>query len=437
MKIAVYAKSLVGLGGGAKYGLLLLEPLIGLHEIVLFHGPGGGVDRRILVELFGFDLPGVRLAELESERSLTRITRGFDLFLNITYASLARGGAARNVLLVFFPLPLDDVGVRPLRERIDQSLQRGRTILLEWIDGLDPGLGLAGMAEYRGRRGLAATLLRLPLFALRKVGWMKPDSYRLGFPALDSYDLIVAISSYTADWIRTYFGRESLLHYPPIDVERFIPGDKEPVVLSVGRFEAGEMSKKHDILMAVFKRLYDEGVLEGWQLRICGGSDGSPDFEEQVEKLRREARGYPIVVSVNLPFAELRDLYGKASLYWHAMGFGQDISRHPWRYEHFGMSTVEAMSAGCVPMVIAAGGQAEIVSDGKNGYLWDTTDALEDQTRRFLTLDPESVQRMRVAARDRACEFSWDHFVGRTAAIYRSLNVDCRVASESELVAAG
>ena len=434
MKVAVYCKSLAGLGGGAKHGLLLLEPLIGLHEIALFHGPGGAVDRETLVDFFGFDLPGVRLAELDHECSLPRITRGFDLFLNITYGSLARGEAARNILMVFFPLPLDDLGDRSPRALLDQGLQRGGMALLEWIDALDPELGLYGFAEHRARHGLAATLARLPLFALRKVGWMTPDSHRLGFPALDRYDVILANSRYTAGWVRAYFRRESLVNYPPIDVGRFTPGDKEPIVLSVGRFEAGEMSKKHDVLLDAFKQLHDEGALRGWRMWICGGSDGSAEFERQVRKLRHDAEGYPVTVSVNMPFPDLRDLYGRASLYWHAMGYGQDPRRHPWRFEHFGMTTAEAMAAGCIPMVINAGGQAEIVSHDVNGYLWDTVEALKDRTRRFLTLDRGPVQSMREAARDRAGEFGWERFVGRTAEVYRSLGVDCRVATNAELV---
>jgi len=36
--------------------------------------------------------------------------------------------------------------------------------------------------------------------------------------------------------------------------------------------------------------------------------------------------------------------------------------------EHFGITTVEAMAAGCVPLVYDSGGQAEIVSSGYNGY---------------------------------------------------------------------
>jgi len=82
--------------------------------------------------------------------------------------------------------------------------------------------------------------------------------------------------------------------------------------------------------------------------------------------------------------------------------------------------------------VIAAGGQAEIVAHGENGYLWDSVEALKGQIRRFLALDDEAVRRMREEARDRARDFSGERFALRSAEIYRSLGVECRVAPSME-----
>ena len=43
---------------------------------------------------------------------------------------------------------------------------------------------------------------------------------------------------------------------------------------------------------------------------------------------------------------------------------GEDAERHPERFEHFGISVVEAMAAGAVPLVFGAAGPGEIVQDG-------------------------------------------------------------------------
>ena len=53
---------------------------------------------------------------------------------------------------------------------------------------------------------------------------------------------------------------------------------------------------------------------------------------------------------------------------------------HPEKFEHFGITTVEAMSAGCIPVVIDRGGQKEIVEDGINGFLFSSPGELKSRT---------------------------------------------------------
>lgn len=426
MKVAVYARDLRGLGGGAKHGLLLLEPLIGIHDITVFHHSEGGIDSSVLREQLGIDLSGVRFETLDYEWGLARVASGCDLLLNVTFASLARSRAAKGILMVFFPLPLDDISARSPLAALAHGVRRVQDSLLEYVDRCEPGIGLRSFADYWAQVG-AKSLLRLPLFLLRKLAWTRSREYRLGRAALGSYDVLLVNSAYTAGWTRSYYACESVISYPPIEVDRFHPGAKEPVVLSVGRFEPGAMSKKHHVLLDVFKELHDEGTLRGWRMKICGGSDGSEEFGRYTEQLRRAAEGYPISISVNLPLQDLQDLYGRASLYWHAMGYGEDPEQHPWRFEHFGMTTAEAMAAGCIPMVIAAGGQTEIVEAGKNGFLWRTLEELKIHTRNFIGIPESVVDRMRADARRRASDFGPYNFRRRTAQVYQSLGIPCRM----------
>jgi hypothetical protein len=45
--------------------------------------------------------------------------------------------------------------------------------------------------------------------------------------------------------------------------------------------------------------------------------------------------------------------------YWHATGYSYSTEKHPGVQEHFGMTTVEAMSADTAPVPINSGGRSD------------------------------------------------------------------------------
>ena len=55
--------------------------------------------------------------------------------------------------------------------------------------------------------------------------------------------------------------------------------------------------------------------------------------------------------------------------------------------EHFGITTVEAMSFGAVPVVINKGGQKETVSEGVNGFRWETEQECVEKTKKLIDDD--------------------------------------------------
>jgi len=216
-------------------------------------------------------------------------------------------------------------------------------------------------------------------------------------------------SSFVKEHVDGSFGINTTVLPPVVDTKSFPMGKKERLILSVGRFTTGMNTKKQALLILAFKRLCKEGIRD-WKLVLAGGL--LPGDKKFVEELVREAKGYPIEIIPNVSYTQLQSYYAKARIYWHAAGFGEDLAIHPERAEHFGLTTLEAMSAGVVPVVYKAGGQKEVVGNSVNGFLWKTEDELIALTR-FLIKDTKTWSRISQTARSRAQEFSRDRFYTR------------------------
>jgi glycosyltransferase involved in cell wall biosynthesis len=134
-------------------------------------------------------------------------------------------------------------------------------------------------------------------------------------------------------------------------------------------------------MIVAFRDLLDKGALDGWSYATAGGLRDDPDERVYFERVRRAAADSSVQVLPNLERERLLDLYGEAKVFWHAAGLGEDEEARPEWTEHFGIVTVEAMAAGCVPVVIRKGGQPEIVEHGVSGFLWDTLGELKESTR--------------------------------------------------------
>jgi glycosyltransferase involved in cell wall biosynthesis len=200
---------------------------------------------------------------------------------------------------------------------------------------------------------------------------------------LDTYQDLWSISEFTSKWIWRYWKRNSSILYPPVNVEGYIGGEKRPQILNVGRFFAGNHNKKHLVMVEAFKHMVDQG-LTGWTLHLAGGTTSGEEHKAYLDSVFEQANHYPIMIHPDIPFAELSELYSTSAVYWHASGFGEDDQREPDKFEHFGITTVEAMAAGCVPVVIAKGGQPETVKHGENGFLWNTLEELQQFTQQVM-----------------------------------------------------
>jgi glycosyltransferase involved in cell wall biosynthesis len=355
---------------------------------------------------------------------------------------ITKPGSPLTVRLVFGHLRPRDAGPTPVRIEVDgevrseltlapprSRLEGHRSVVAQVeVESPEPGVPVEVRivsdtfvpSEVLGtgdRRCLGVPLKRLDLGSHRTASMARWLPLPVGASAsadwTESYGAIVANSEFTRAWVDRYWGCDSEVVHPPVTM--YAPRTKEPTILAVGRFFPADMghSKKQLELVRAFRALVDQGV-RGWTLHLVGGcSDAGQGYLAEV---RRVAEGYPVRIHVDATGPQLEALYGAASIYWHASGLGEDAQRHPGRLEHFGITTVEAMSAGAVPVVIGLAGQLETVRHGVDGFHFRTLGGLVALTRQLVD-DERARQRMSSSAITRARAFDLDAFEGRLRAV--------------------
>ena len=294
-----------------------------------------------------------------------------------------------------------------------------RRLLGEWMDARgDRRLGRVIVQSPRVPRftmGRHATLLcefpfesgLTPLSRLRLTTWSR----------------VVANSQFTAGWIRRYWGREAGVLWPTMQLPARSEGKgdadrpREPWILGIGRFTSGSRSKQQLRLVEMFRELRARGGCDDWQLHLVG----FPESREYVDQVREAVAGLPVHLHLAVEQTEVHELLARSRIFWHAVGVDVDPEVEPSRLEHFGIVTIEAMAAGCVPVVINRGGQPEIVRAGGGaddaGVLWDTPADAVRLTHELIADDARG-QRLSSAAKERSTAFTFDRFVERALAVF-------------------
>jgi len=198
---------------------------------------------------------------------------------------------------------------------------------------------------------------------------------------------VVCNSEFTKTFIDKTYGIDSVVVYPPVDVDNMSPKRKENVICYVGRFSKLTQKKGQDVLVDSFKKLYDGGYKK-WKLVLAGGAEVGVD--KYIDELKNLSSGYPISFLISPPFEKIVSLFGKSKIFWSASGYGVNEAKRPKQVEHFGITVVEAMASGAVPFIFDAGGHREIVT-GENGYLWKSKEDLINKTEELI----ENVDKMK------------------------------------------
>ena len=218
--------------------------------------------------------------------------------------------------------------------------------------------------------------LRLPLRVLlsrwRQWDWM----------AAQRVDRYVANSVLTAQRIHRYFGRDSEVLHPPVELQRFRPGPVGGYYLIVAELMA---HKQIDVAVQAFNRLRAPLVVVG---------DGP-----ELRRLRKLA-GPTVRFTGRLPDARVAEMMRSA----RAMVVTAA--------EEFGIAAVESLASGRPVIALGAGGVLESVVEGQTGVYYRRNDP-RDARRRGLAVRSGRVRSGRL--RGRCAAFRQCQVPGRAA----------------------
>jgi glycosyltransferase involved in cell wall biosynthesis len=177
-----------------------------------------------------------------------------------------------------------------------------------------------------------------------------------------SYSKIFANSKFSASYIEKFWNVTPELLFPPVSFFANGKGIRNGrKILSVGRFMSSDdgHSKNQLDLVDAFKLLSKDSD-NSFELHLVGGVDSNrPEYFKRVSQA---ARGQKIFLHPNADIETLKNLYKTSGIYWHGAGFGVK-ENEPQKMEHFGITVVEAISAGLLPLVHDSAGPAEVLHD--------------------------------------------------------------------------
>lgn len=190
---------------------------------------------------------------------------------------------------------------------------------------------------------------------------------RFDYKTAQSVDYWIANSKNVQGRIKKFYGRDSVVIYPPVNVEEIKKYTKNLV--------------QDDYLIIVSRLVGAKGLEEaakaiksiGIKLKIVGESHGFADVEKSLKKLS----GGNIELLGRVSDAKLYELLGRARGF---VALARD--------EDFGMTVVEAQAAGIPVIAFNGGGFKESVIDGKTGIFVNSTDeeTLKKATRKLLEM---------------------------------------------------
>ena len=228
-----------------------------------------------------------------------------------------------------------------------------------------------------------------------KIKYYRALAYCYGFVGRCS-DITMVNSSWTYGHITNLWRNEDVtIVFPPCDVETFScvlkareeGKEDEFRIVSVGQYRPEKNQREQ---LKVLRALLDKPRPQGKKpILVMIGSCRDENDHRRVEELRKMANELGIIDNVHfLVNVAFKKLLGEIR--------GADAAIHTMVNEHFGITLVECMSAGCIMVAHRSGGpKLDIVIEGENGYLAESTEEFTQCILQAMSMSKEEREAMR------------------------------------------
>lgn len=198
--------------------------------------------------------------------------------------------------------------------------------------------------------------------------------------------------------------------YPPVDVEKFRTNalhsnERENLILVISRFSP---DKQLENVVDICRILVNDLKLNANMVLVGNIAAGDDRYLEMLRRLtQKHGLNDNLVIEVDASFDRLLELMRKSKVYLH-----------PFAGEPFGISTVEAMSAGLIPVVPDEGGYTEFVPEY---YQFHTHQQAADIIGKILIASDNNMQTERAQLSESVSKFSNERYQAELRKVIESL----------------
>jgi glycosyltransferase involved in cell wall biosynthesis len=274
-----------------------------------------------------------------------------------------------------------------------------------WLYGYETSVGFTRHWPVKVYSTIVGHFMRMYDFKTAQ----KPDrnQFRYKSKIYGGVDLFIANSKNVQKRIEKFYRRDSVVVYPPVEVERIIKAtrqlsdtNKDEYFLIVSRLVGAKGLEEAAKAFGHFK--YKSKYKNSYKLKIVGEAAGYSDVAEKLKKLS----GGKVELLGRMDDTSLHHTYAKATGF---IALAKD--------EDFGMTVVEAQAAGTPVIAFNGGGFKESVVDGVTGVLINDTD---EKTIKAAVQRLENINWDRNIIQKNAKKFSRDRFrVGIADSVYK------------------